>query len=237
MSIHAQSPGETAPLLEILQHAGGVLTQRDGCSVVVNYGSAAGELAACVRAVGLADCSQLVKLVLEGPDGYLGELVEHMTGVAPAPGGAVFAGGGWWCADHPGRVIVLIDPRPGLRLKAQLLAALQRYSAVSLSDHSAKWAALAVIGHRARPLLAELGVYGEPADPRQVPPLTRRPIAGVDVLWLLESDHRALALVPATAASAVWRTIDQAGQPFGICAVGSDAVARYALIRDAHTAL
>jgi glycine cleavage system aminomethyltransferase T len=203
----------------------------DGHAVVAHYGSAAGELAACVSAVGLADCSGLAKLVLEGPAAQLRQLAQRLTGSQVAPGGAVPSGGAWWCAESPERMLVLCDASRGDRLRAVLNARVARRSAVTLTDRSADLAALAVVGRRTSALLAELGVYGESGDPRQVPPLTAHTGTGAHVLWLLESDDKALALTAAADAPAVWHTIERAGQRFGLCAVGQDALARYALIR------
>lgn len=203
----------------------------DGHPVVANYGSAAGELAACVSAVGLADRSDLAKLMLEGPPAQLRHLSHRLTGSELAPGGAVLSGGAWWCAERPERMLVICDARRGHRLHAVLNARVARRSAVSLTDRSADLAALAVVGRRARALLAELGVYGTSRNPRDVSPLTAHTGTGAEVLWLLESDDKALALMAAPDAPAVWHTIERAGQRHGLCAVGQEAVARYALIR------
>ena len=204
---------------------------RGGHSVVAHYGSAAGELAACVSAVGLADRSELTKLVLEGPPVQLQQLAQRLTGHEVATGGAVLSGGAWWCAERPERMLVVCDPRLGDRLHAVLRARVARRSAVQLTDGSADLTALAVVGRRASGLLAALGVYGASGNPRDVPPLTAHAIAGADVLWLLESDDKALALVAVADAPAVWHRIEHAGQPFGLCAVGHEALDRYALIR------
>ena len=203
----------------------------DGHAVVANYGSAAGELAACVSAVGLADRSDLAKLVLQGPPAQLQHLTQRLTGSELAPGGAVLSGGAWWCAESPERMLVICDASRGDRLHAVLHARVARRSAVALTDRSAKLAALAVVGRRASALLAELGVYGESGNPRHVPPLTVHTGTGAEVLWLLESDDKAVALMATEDAPAVWHTIERAGQRFGLCAVGQDALARYALIR------
>lgn len=202
-----------------------------GRAVVAHYGSAAGELAACVSAVGLADRSDLAKLVLEGPAAQLRHLSQRLTGTDVAPGGAVLSGGAWWCAESPERMLVIGDGGRGDRLQAVLRERVARRLAVSLSDRSAELAALAVVGRHASALLAELGVYGASGNPRHVPPLTAHAVTGADVLWLLESDDKALALMPAADAPAVWHTIERAGQRFGLCAVGQEAVARYSLIR------
>jgi glycine cleavage system aminomethyltransferase T len=226
--------GHVPPSLEsVLEQAGGVLVTRHGRAVVAHYGSAAGELAACVSHVGLADCSELTKLVLDGPPQQLAQLTRRMAGTELAPGGATFSAGAWWCAESAERMIVVSDPQIGGRLALQLHACGSRHPSVSLVDHSEDWAALAVVGRRARPLLAQLGVYGDAGDPRRAAPLTAHAVTGADVLWLLESDSRALALVPRAHAAAVWQAIDRAGQTFGISAVGREAIARYALIRPA----
>jgi glycine cleavage system aminomethyltransferase T len=203
----------------------------DARAVVAHYGSAAGELAACVSAVGLADRSDLAKLVLEGPPAQLKHLSQRLTGSEIAPGGAVLSGSAWWCAEQPERILVLCEAGHSERLRAVLHARVARRSAVSLTDRSADLAALAVVGRRASALLAELGVYGASGNPRHVPPLTAHTGAGAEVLWLLESDDKALAVMAAAEAPTVWHTIERAGQRFGLCAVGQEALARYALIR------
>jgi glycine cleavage system aminomethyltransferase T len=237
MSVQASSEDVPATLESVVEHAGGVLVLRDGRAIVAHYGSAAGELAACAGAVGLADCSELTKLVLHGPAPQVRHLTASLAGTEMEPGGAALSGGAWWCAESAERVIVLCDPRMGARLSLQLRARMARRAAVELEDRSQEWAALAIVGRHTRPLLAELGVYGESGDPRWVAPLTAHAMTGADVLWLLESDRKALALMPRSQAAQVWRTIDHAGQRFGISAVGAEAVERYALIRPATFSL
>ena len=128
-------------------------------------------------------------------------------------------------------MLVICEASRGERLRAVLHARVARRSAVSLVDRSADLAALAVVGRRASALLAELGVYGASGNPRHVPPLTAHAVAGATVLWLLESDDKALAIMASADAAAVWHAIERAGQGYGLCAVGQEALARYALIR------
>jgi glycine cleavage system aminomethyltransferase T len=156
-----------------------------------------------------------------------------LAGAELEPGGAVFSGGAWWCAENPERLLVVSDARLGDRLRAMLHARVARRVAVTLVDRTAELAAIAVVGRRAPALLAALGVYGESGDPRRVSPLTAHAVAGTDVMWLLESDNKALALMPGSSGASVWHAIEHAGQQFGICAVGREAMARYALIRRA----
>jgi glycine cleavage system aminomethyltransferase T len=106
-----------------------------------------------------------------------------------------------------------------------------RHPAVTVTDHTAGWATLAVVGRRAPELLASLGVYGPSGDPRQAAPVAVCQVGPARAVWLLCSDTRALAALPRAAAPGLWRTIERAGRPLGICAVGEEALARYELIR------
>ena len=207
-----------------------MFASRSGAPVVINYGSAAGELAACVSAAGLADRSELTKLELAAPPATLRAVVAHGTGGAVALGGALLAGGAWWCGVTAERVLVLSDPATGHRLRDRLQARAVQHPDLRLIDRTAEWSAIEVVGRRAGEVLHALGVYGPQGDPRQTPPLSAGTAGDVPALWLLESDHRALALVPRERAVEAWLAIDRAGQRCGICCVGQDAVARYALL-------
>jgi glycine cleavage system aminomethyltransferase T len=231
MSVHVSPERRASTLEPVLRQAGGVLVMHDGRAVVANYGSAAGELAACVSAVGLADRSDLAILELAGPGVQLRHMSQRLAGSDLAPGGAVSSGGAWWCAISHERMLVLCEARRADRLHSVLRARVARRSALTLTDRSSELAALAVVGRHSSALLAELGVYGESGNPRDVPPLTAHTTTGSEVLWLLESDDKALALTAAADAPAVWHAIERAGRRFGLCAVGQDALARYGLIR------
>ena len=213
-----------------------MFADREGRSVAVSYGSAAGELAACVSRAGIADCSQMTKLELSGPPVAVAELVRRATGSALAPGGVVHTGGAWWCgADASryggaGRVIVLCEPHRGARTRSLLTARAAQLPAVELHDRSLDWSAITVVGAATGAVLGSLGVLGPCGDPRHVPPFTSGRLAGVDALWLLVSDHHAIALVSSADAGIAWHEIERAGRPVQICCVGQDAVARYALL-------
>ncbi|MGI8714759.1 MAG: hypothetical protein ACR2NR_16580 [Solirubrobacteraceae bacterium] len=237
MSIHAFPPPATHGLEAVVARAGGVVASRHGRAVAVNFGSAAGELAACVTAVGLADRSDLVKLELEGPQRVLAHVLANSTGSAPAPGGAVCTGSAWWCAAGPERVVVLSQPAGGERLRASIARFALRHPSLRIRERSDEWGTIAIVGARAGDVLAQLGVYGEQRDPRSVAPVTTHPVGSVDVLWLLQSDRRALAVMPLAEAPAVWRTVHRAGRPLGICAVGQEAIARYSLLARADREL
>jgi glycine cleavage system aminomethyltransferase T len=207
---------------------------RDGRQTVIHYGSPAGELAVCVRAVGLLDRSDLAKLVIEAPPAQLAQLVARMTGSALVPGGSLFADGAWWCGAAEGRTVVVCEPSVGRRLLAGLRAQRLLHVGVSVRDRTDDWAAIELLGRNAGKVLATLGIYGESGDPRLASPFGFRPVAGIDAFWLLESDRQALALVPAAFAGHAWRAIELAGRPFGISCVGSEAARHFALLERGH---
>ncbi len=235
--------------------------------VAVSYGSPAGELAACVSAAGMADSSALTKLELSGPRARLGQFLTRETGHGVAAGGVVQSAGAWWCGvdddgagvtdqadatalDIPGagdpavarfgaeRVIVLAEPRLGARLSAHLSARVAREPGLRLSDRTDEWSAITILGRATPGVLSSLGVFGESGELHGVPPFTTGRLAGEWALWLLQSEHRALALVPRVHADDAWHAIEHAGRGQHICCVGQDAVTRYELLeqRSGHTA-
>jgi glycine cleavage system aminomethyltransferase T len=230
VSIDAPPPPSPPSLDAVIQQAGAIVARRQGRPVVIDYGSAAGELAACVSAVGLASCSELTKLVVQAPSIGAREHLYRVAGGVMAPGGARFESGIWWGATGEDEAIALAEPGLGETLRDRLQAAPAREAGVRVQDRSTEWAAIAVVGRRVDEVLADLGVYGDAGDPRRVSPVTAHGVARVGVLWLLQSSHRAVALMPQAGGAAVWRAIEGAGRRSGICAVGKDALSRYALL-------
>jgi glycine cleavage system aminomethyltransferase T len=235
---------------QILRRAGAVIADRGGIRVAISYGSAAGELAACVTRAGIADSSQLTKLELTGPPAAIAELVRRATGSGLAPGGVINTGQAWWCgADgcasggvergfelcgpQPERVIVLCEPQLDARTRSRLSARIAALPAVELRDRSLEWSAITVLGAATAGVLDSLGVFGPCGDPRHVPPFTSGRLAGVDALWLLASEHRAIALTSSADADIAWHEIERAGRPLQMCCVGQEAVSRYSLLQRA----
>lgn len=230
MSVFAPSDGASGSLQNVLQNAGAVFSLRGGRPTAVHYGSPAGELAVCVSAVGLLDRSELTKLVIEAPAAQLNHLTARVAGGTVAPGGALFADGAWWCGAAPGRTVVLCEPVVGVRLTERLRAQDVHHVEVTVADRTRDWAAIGLLGRHAGKVLRALRAYGESGDPRQVAPFAAGSVAGIDAFWLLESDCRALVVVPDALAGAAWRAIESAGRPFGISCVGIEAARRYALL-------
>jgi glycine cleavage system aminomethyltransferase T len=196
--------------------------------VAVHFGSAAAELAVCVRAVGLVNRSDLSTLALEAPPAQLAALIARLVGATVAPGGLVSSGGAWWCGDAPDRMTVVCDPRTGGRLVEALHADAARH--VAVRDHSSERSVLALLGRNTSKVLSALGVYGQSRDPRKAKPFAPAPLEGIPVSWLLQSDHRAMALVDREQAGEAWQAIERVGRPFGISCVGHEAACRYAVM-------
>jgi glycine cleavage system aminomethyltransferase T len=234
VSIHAEPPRADHELDAVVVRAGGIRCDLDGRPVALHYGSAAGELAACVTRVGLADRSELTKLVLEAPVPTLAHVTASLTGTTLASGGALRTGPAWWCAPTAERVLVVAEPGAGDRLAGRIRRQAARHPDLRIRDLCDQWSAIAIVGRQAGPVLAALGVYGETGDPRSVAPVSSRRMAGAEVIWLLQSDHRALVLMEHGDAPRVWQALHSAGQAFGICAVGREAIARYTLLARSH---
>src|ERR1700683_566867 len=116
MPLLASSPGTTGPLDSVLRRAGGVFGVHGGNLVALNCGSAAGELAACVHGVGLADRSDVAKLALEAPTAQLSDLIALLAGRGLAAGQALCAHGAWWCGAASDRAVILCEEPVAERL-------------------------------------------------------------------------------------------------------------------------
>lgn len=200
----------------------------------VNFGSAAAELAVCVRAVGLVDRSALSKIVIEAPPAQLDVLMTRLAGATVAPGGVVSTAAAWWCGEASDAVLVVCDTSTGARLLERCRAHAARRVTATVRDVSAELAAIGLIGRNAGKLLSALGAYGDSGDPRIAKPFARGWVEGIPVSWLLQSDRRALALVSREDAGEAWLAIERAGRPLQISCVGDEAARRYALLERMH---
>jgi glycine cleavage system aminomethyltransferase T len=216
---------ETVALSELPRRAGAVMTLRDGRPVPAHYGSAATELAVCMRGVGLTDRSDLAVLSVTAGRRGLDRLLERALGHRVVPGGAVLDAGGWWCRAAARPEIVVVCPFARVeRLKAGLRRDVARFTTGTLTDRSDSRLVLQVTGRRAGAVLADLGVYGPARDPHAAQPFTELEDGSA---WLLETPTRALAIVAAGGGAETWRAIERAGRPYGIGCVGLEAIERY----------
>lgn len=212
----------------VLRRAGAVVAMHGGRPIAAHFGSAAAELAVCVRAVGLVDRSDLSTLALAAPPAQLAALTSRLAGATVSPGGLVSSGPAWWCGEAPDRVTVVSDSRTAGRLVAALRAEAARHLAVC--DRSGEMTAIELLGPATARVLAALGVYGASGDPRRAKPFEAGSVAGIPAWWLLHSDRHAVALVAPEWAGEAWLALERAGRPFGISCVGHEAARRYAVM-------
>lgn len=212
----------------VLRRAGAIVSTREGRPVAINFGSAAAELAVCVRTVGLVDRSEESTLALEAPPAQLAALTRRLVGATVSPGGLVSGGSAWWCGETDERVIVICDARTALRLSGGLRSDAARH--VVVRDLSGELTAIGLLGRNTAQVLTALRVYGPSGDPRTARPFARGAVEGAPAWWLLQSDRRAMALVGREQAGEAWLAIERAGRRYGISCVGQEAAARYTLM-------
>jgi glycine cleavage system aminomethyltransferase T len=233
MLLGSSSEQAWRPLHAVLEQAGAVFAGRGAERLAIHYGSPAGELAVCVREVGLVDCSELDKLHVEAGAGELDRLTDELFGSHLSPGGALRSGAAWWCRQSAEAMTAVCAATAGRQIRRRLRECALRHAGLGIHDRSRELAAIGLIGRHAPDVLRSLGVYGPAGDPRRTAPFTRAPVAGVQTWWLLESDHHALALVEEQHAGEVWQALEHAGRKFGISCVGADAATRYRLLERA----
>ena len=199
--------------------AGAQLGERDGRPIVALYGSVQGEMAACMKSVGLADRSDLGALELRGATSLLDRaLAARLGDPAPAPGTARRLSGVWYLRLDARRALLV-----GRHAALASLGPIGRgrdAAELSQSDISAGIAMISVIGPRAARLLTAAELPGEPAIGS-----VGRDSRGADVLAILrEQQRRVLIVVRRPAADAFWGRLLEAGEKLGVAFVGLDAV-------------
>src|SRR3954470_14840814 len=146
-------------LPHLLSSAGAVMTVRDGRPIAAHYGSAAGELAVCVRGVGLAVRADLSVVSLTGS--AHARVSDRVLGLTLAPGGAALEAGSWWCRRTTAEELVVIGRRAATaRLVRSLRHDVGRFANVGLTDRSEDRVVLNLVGRRTPALLRDLGAFG-----------------------------------------------------------------------------
>jgi glycine cleavage system aminomethyltransferase T len=199
--------------------AGAVLHDRGGHTVVAHYGSVPGEIAVCMKSVGLADHSDYGVFELRGDRELLdGALVARVGDPPPAIGTGRRLRGVWYLRLHA-RHSLLVGPHAALASRAAIGRGRDRGD-LPLRDTGASLAIVGIVGPRAARLLGAAGLPGElPVG-----------MIGSDagdasiVAIVRESRRHFLALVRADAADAFWARLLSAGEPLGAAFVGHDAL-------------
>jgi glycine cleavage system aminomethyltransferase T len=196
--------------------AGAVLADRDGHTVAANYGSVSGEIAVCMKSVGLADRSDCGAFELRAEQLQMDRALIAKLGDPPlAPGSGRRMRGVWYIRLNARRAL-LAGPYSALAA-----GPLGERSDLPRKDIRATVAILSIIGPRASRLLAAAAALpGELA----IGAVGRDPQDANVIAILRESQRRFLVLVRATGADALWTRLLAAGEPLGAAFVGLDAL-------------
>jgi len=228
----ASADARFAPLarspIEALARAGGArLQERDGWSVVADFGNLAAEREAVAATVGFADSSALGKLELQASGGEMAAIVAAAAdeSVTLELGRASFEAGVWWCPLTPGRVLAICPPAQTAQLRERLQdAAAAAAGAASLTEVTTLYAALTLAGPAAREIFARFCALD--LRERSLPLRGLRPgsVARTPGLVLRESDERFLVLFGWALGEYMWSVFEDAGGQLGARPVGADAL-------------
>lgn len=194
-----------------------------------HYGSAAGELALCVRAVGIADRRDLALLCLDGTPTQLQHASRHLTGIELVAGGTAALDRSWWCRSER-RLLVICAPELTGRTSCLLRAYARRSGTLRVEDRGQTAAAIGLIGSRMPQLLGALGLLAEGGTLRAMAPFSRVRVADVDAWLLLQSDRRALLIVDAAHAERVWTGAARVVRRLAGGLIGLEAARRFELL-------
>jgi glycine cleavage system aminomethyltransferase T len=200
--------------------AGARLAERDGHTVVAHYGSVPGEIAVCMKSVGLADRSDLGTFELRAETSLLDRALAARVGDPPVAPGAGRRMREVWYLRLSSRRALLVGAHQALALGPTIGRSSER-SGLSVSDIAASVAIISVIGPRAGRLMAA----AELPDDLAIGEVVRDAGDPSVVAILRESQRRLLVIVQAVGVDALWSRLLAAGEPLGAAFVGGDALA------------
>jgi glycine cleavage system aminomethyltransferase T len=177
------------PLESVLYRDGATMVVRHGRRVAAHFGSPPGEEAVCLKSVGLADRSDRTTLELRG-DVDAGLLALAALGDRA-----------WSSYAGSDRALIRCEHAD----TEACLATLAGVAGTSLRDATSVYAAIALIGPNAEPLLATADLPSS-------------------AVTLHESGLLFEVLVPASQGPILWDQLLEAGAPFEIACVGLQAI-------------
>ena len=212
----------TLTIADRVLRAGGVMILRDGHPVAANFGSAATELAVCVKRVGLAVRSDLDTLELAGPEPWLAHfLAAVLDGRVPEAGEAIRTAGTWCCRVGPDRAVIVGPWSATARWTRFVREAVAHGAPLGATDRCEDARALTLVGPRAERMLDDAGLPRLAAGG-----VAECWFAGAPVLLLRESAQRFLLVVDAEQAVDAWQGLFEAGRTLGLSMVGAEALDR-----------
>jgi glycine cleavage system aminomethyltransferase T len=179
-----------SPLETVARNHGAVMAERHGRRVPAHFGSVGAEEAVCLKSVGMADRSDRETLELRGAPSAIEEafvaLGEHA----------------WYSFIAADRALARTEDAPAC------VAAL-RSTDVTVHDNTPAYAAIGLVGPRAKELLDEIDL-----NP-----------TGVIVQ---EAPYCFEVILPAERGPELWEYLLEAGAPYDLACVGHDALDRLA---------
>ena len=197
-----------------------MLGERHGRTVVSNYGSVPGEIAVCMKSVGLADRSDFDVQELRAETSLLDRALAAQLGDPPIAPGAARRLREVWYLRLDGRRALLIGTHAALGSTPAFGRGSERAD-LSLRELGSSVRLISVIGPRAGRLMAAAGLPDELA----IGAIGRDPLDPSVVAILRESQRRLLLVVKAAAVDALWSRLLGAGEPLGAAFVGCEALA------------
>ena len=209
----------TVSVPETCLTASAAFHERDGHTVVAHYGSVPGEIAVCMKSVGLADHSDYGVLELRGEGDVLDRALVARFGDPPLAVGSARRLHEVWYLRMDAHHILLVGPHAALATRPVIGRGRDRIE-LPHRDIRASLAIIGVVGPRAPRLLTAAGLPGKLAI-GAIGAVAGEPSI---VAILRESQRRYLVLVRARDADALWVHLLTAGEPLGAAFVGFDAL-------------
>jgi glycine cleavage system aminomethyltransferase T len=192
----------------------------DGSVVAAHYGSVATELAICRKTAGIVDRSELGRLELTGREPWMEHALAHAIGASvPAPGRAAALGDTWCCRLAADRAAIVAPPAARARWRRLAREAVVAGHPIACTDLTTRSGTVSVVGPSAAAVLRAAGLPHE-LSPGEL----AQGSSGTTVLR--DGREQFLLLFGAPLSGAVWRELLEAGAPFGLSPVGSDALGR-----------
>jgi len=206
-----------------------MLGERNGHTVVVNYGSVPSEIAVCMTSVGLADRADLGVREVRAETSLLDRALAALLGdPAVAPGAARRLREVWYLRLDARRAL-LIGPHHALSSGPALGKGSERAD-LSLKDIGSRVAMISVIGPRAGRLMAAAGL----PDDLAIGAIGRDAHEPSVIAILRESQRRLLLVAKVEAIDALWSRLMGAGEPLGAAFVGCEALALLGAAHDSR---
>lgn len=218
---------DISPLASQLRRSAESIGLRGGHLVPLRYGSAAGELAVCLRSVGLVDREDLRVLEISAASEALNRLTAGRVAGGLASGEATTVADSYWGRLAPDRALVAL-PAASVPLLCEELLRVPEADEAAVEETDLQ--AIGVIGPATAGLLTDLDAHGALAGVNGRGRIATGIAVGA-VVWMLLDDVSALALVGPEDAVQLWNSLTEAGRQFDLGYVGAEAAERFEAIR------